>query len=190
MGLSWVTGAEPILDDLLLGVLACASSHSKFQEDVRNGGIDRAMVAWGRRLSGGRWGAAKRWFRRVVLRQFIYPNEIIGFDFETECAAFQRYLDEHGVNGVSRNDWSAPVFELTGEGEGVPLKSPWPLVLLNSVTAGNVMTRHEALTRPMPAVRWEQAIDSERRGKVRLIDIWELREDQRQANENSARKSA
>jgi hypothetical protein len=186
MGLSWVTGKEPILDDLLLGILACASSHANFSDDVRRGGIARAVKAWGLRLSGGRFGAFRRWVRRVVFRQFIYPDEIVGFDFQSECAAFQRYIDEHGGSGSLVNEWAIPITSST-QPDGRPLDTPWPLVLLDAITTSGLMEIDEALDAPVSAVRWRWAIHAERTGSVRIISLGDWKADQQAANEFASR---
>lgn len=183
---SFVTGAEShTLGDLLLGVLICSESYEGFTEGVRRGGVERAMVALRRALSGGYFGELKRWIKRKRGKT-VHPREIIGFNLAEECLNFEAYIDAHGAGIYRANEWSIPDTATNGDGKSLAIKAPFPMVLLDALRTECGIAESEALNMPLPYARWRQAIHNERMGRISLIDREELQADQQEANQFAA----
>lgn len=181
---SFVTGAtDHTLGDILIAVLVCSDSYEGFMESLKRGGIDRVMMQWQHKLSGGMSGV---WRRRWAgwRGRHIEPNELIGFDLAEACGHFQRYLDEHGGGMERVNEWSIPITKATvGEGSHNVIYAPGFMVLLDALTSDLGLCESEALNVGLPWARWRWSIHAERKGWCNLVDADESHADQSAAND-------
>lgn len=200
--ISFAVGGEHTLNDLLLAVLICSKTYEDFAGSLQPADIMRELSAWHRRLSGGFLGVWKRrmkwalyWLcnkverlKRFRSRFIVSPEEVIGFNVQAECKAFEHYIAEHGGSAFIVNDWSRPVTEYEQEQTSKPLRAPELMVLLNALTAEQGFSESEARKMPLPKARWERAIFCERKGLVSIVspqDAAEKEESQRRANEHA-----
>lgn len=171
--LSFVCGGEHTMGDLLLAVLICSQTHENFAGSLRSSedAIMREVARFAWRLSGGFFGVWRRRFKRLF-RRLVYPEEIIGFDFQTECRAMERYIAEHGGSALVVNDWSRPVTAVKGDIKSKPqtFNTPELMLLFNALTVEQGMPRAEVLDMPLPLARWERAVFCERKDLVNILD--------------------
>ena len=185
---SFVTGARRTLGDLYFAVLVCSQSYEDFAGSLARLDIERAMLQWHNRLSGGFSGRLRRaWKRQRGI--VVTPGDVLGFDFAAECAAFERYLNAHIgdiLTGDRPNEWCAPKRWKSGDDSTDQPGSPYFVALLDCATNELGLTQGEALNAPIPWLRWRWAVYSERHGQTRIVTdeaLAEARRDQELANE-------
>jgi hypothetical protein len=146
--LSFTCGGEHGMGDLLLAVLIGSKTHEDFAGSLRREGIKRELSSLAWRLSGGFRGVWRRRFKRLAywvcgiksLRRYrhrfiVHPEEILGFDFQSECRAMETYIAEHGGSPTIVNDWSRPVTAAKASDQPPrAIGSPDEMLLLNALT--------------------------------------------------------
>jgi hypothetical protein len=161
---SFLCGEDHGLGDLLTGAMVCALSYedavAAVNDPERTG---REIAAWQRRLSGGLLGKVCRTVARACGRR-IEPNEVLGFDFQTECLKFESYLDAHAARGIRCNDWACPVTASTLDSSGSQPNAPEFALILAGLMTDYHMSEAEALDTSLVKARWLLALLAERRG--------------------------
>ncbi len=181
---SFVGESDHTLGDLLIGILVCSDTYEGFIESLRAGEIDRAMKQWQYNLSGRLWGVLCRWWKRLR-NKIVEPHECLGIDLAAACEQFQSYVNEHGGGLIKVNEWSVPVTKSV-QGEAMQINAPALAVLLDALISECGMNRSEVLNMSLPAARWHWAVHAERKGWVNLMDVDEMKEDRRMADEFAA----
>jgi len=180
---SFINGGDHTLGDILISVLVCSDTYEGFADSLKLGGIDRVMMRWQHKLSGGALGV---WRRRwaAIRGRHVDPHELIGFDMDEVCGHFQRYLDEHGGSGERINEWSIPSTKATvGAGSHNVLYAPPFMALLDALTSELGLCESDALNVGLPWARWRWSIHAERKGWCALVDRDDYDADQHAANE-------
>lgn len=175
-GISFVTGANHGLGDLLLATLVCANSHADFNA-LMGGNLEAAVRHWRWRLSGGLIGLIRRKFAKAVT-----PEDVLGFSFHRSCAAFEEYITAHGGTGIRANDWCAPITRQTKEGDGGNIGSPEWALLCDVLTRDFGYTAQQAWDMPIVEARWRWAVSAERKGSLSIVDAESDRSDTTEAN--------
>lgn len=191
-GVSFVTGQDHELGDLLVACLICSDTYEGFTRSIETCNVAKVMADWRYRLAGGFAGQLRRRWKKLR-GQFVSPDEIIGLDVGAECARFQEYLDAHGVGWSMPNEWAVPRTVSVDQNRGEPINSPGVMVLLDALTVDLRIPVSEAMNMPIALARWRWAVHAERKGLVRLLtpqSAEEAAEDQRAADEFAARVAA
>lgn len=168
------------IGDLLLAVLICSRTHEEFQS-IKD--IEKEVKQWRNRLNYGIAGWIGRRVRKLLSKE-VTSKHILGIDLEKEAEAFQCYMDAHGC-GLSRiNDWSRPATRSNYDSKsGGIIRSPEWFLLLTALLSDFNMPLEKALDLPIAYVRWLSAAKAERSGQVSVVDVDELTEDKRLADE-------
>jgi hypothetical protein len=170
------------LGDLLMGVIVCSDTWAGLQTSLLNGDLAKAVKGWRKSLTGGLIGQWRRQWRRMR-GHIVGPYEVLGVDFPIECRNFQNYIDTFG-GGIERiNDWSIPITKEIQIGKPHPTKSPGVMLILDALQSEIGMKFNDIIDMPIPFVRWLFAVHCERACRSTIVDIDEMNEDQKRADE-------
>lgn len=187
---SFAVGGEHTEGDLLLATLICSKTYEDFAGSLQPVDLMRELSAWHRRLSGGFSGVWKRRFKFTAyaicnrfkcLKRFrakfmVSPDDVMGFNVQQECKAFENYISEHGGSAFITNSWARPTTAAKQNQNSEPMRAPELMVLRDALTVEQGFSETEALNMPLPKARWERAIFCERKGWVRIVTDEDLKE--------------
>jgi hypothetical protein len=184
---SFVTGEDHTIGDLLTSVLVCSAPHEDALARLKSGELQREVMRWQRRLSGGLRGRILRGVR-LACGEAVTPQEVLGLNLKESAAHFESYIEAHGGNGRTVNEWACPSCELLGEGATFRPSLPEWALLLAGLIADLSCSKSDALNTPIVEARWMLAALGERRCALRVRDVEEWAEEKRQADEFAANK--
>lgn len=181
---SFVTGSDHSLGDLLTAVLVCSHTYEEFERGISGDGIQGAIIKWQRRLSGGLLGRLRRKVKLMLGRE-LSMEEILGFNFEEECSKLENYFDQFGAGRYAVNNWARPTTRVDRKAAEAAksTKVPEYEVLLELMVSELGFSESEARELPLPAARWKWAIHAERKGLLEIVDIEEATEEFNLASE-------
>jgi hypothetical protein len=185
MGASFVCDKPHDLPSLIGAAFACRYTRGEFNAKREGDTLALDMRLWQNSLSGGLLGK----LRRNIKRRRKIPvdaSEILGFDFNEECASFHSYLDAFGAfNNPLVNDWAMPLTRSLINGKsGSQPNSPWFLRIHDALVSDCGFNRELAFDISLPEAKWILATHQERKGLAQIIvDVPAAIEEQKEANE-------